>query len=178
MQLLDFIKVYDNVLDPATCNQFIEEVEKRPSDFLLHDTPGYKFQQLNINQTDLAPIAQQIAQPLAGYARHYFRGLNLNQYVDVQGFEEVRIKKYLKNSNYEFKTHIDVTNKETAVRYLVFIIYLNDNNGVTTFENLNFSYKPKQGSMIMFPPTWMFPHAGTIPTDNDKYIMMTCLHYL
>lgn len=177
MQLLDFVKVYDNVLDDQTCKRLIQEVEARPDELLLYDTPGYKFQQFNFNQSDLVPVAQQIATALVGYARHYFRQLNLNEYVDVQSFEEVRIKKYLKNSNYEFKPHVDVTDKATAVRYLVFIIYLNDNNGATTFENLNFSYTPKRGSMIVFPPLWLFPHAGTIPTDHDKYILMTSLHY-
>mgnify|MGYP003346154397 CR=1 FL=1 len=37
--------------------------------------------------------------------------------------------------------------------------------------------KPEAGKVVIFPPTWMYPHNGKMPMDNDKYIMMTCLHY-
>lgn len=177
MNLSDFICVYDNVLTDEECNAIIAAVEDRSNMMYLHDTPLYTFYQMDLMHTDLLPIGQSFATIAAQYANHYFRTLGFDKFVGVQGFEDVRVKKYLRGSDYEFREHIDVIGKSSAMRYLTFIVYLNDNNGDTTFDKLGLAVKPKRGSMVVFPPMWMFPHAGTCPTDADKYIMMTSLHY-
>jgi prolyl 4-hydroxylase len=177
MQLQNFIRVFDDVVSKADCNKIIQEYEKRKSISVLHDSPAYKFNQLDLNATDMSSVAHGFVRLAIPYIRKYTEDMNLDRYVAIKGFEDVRIKKYLKNSDYEFKTHVDVDDRNSCVRYLIFMLYLNDNNGLTTFDNLNFSYKPKQGSMILFPPFWMFPHSGQTPTDHDKYIMMSSLHY-
>ena len=43
---------------------------------------------------------------------------------------------------------------------------------------LNWTVQPKRGSILIFPPTWMYRHAGLPPVSNDKYILGTYLHYL
>lgn len=177
MNLQNFIRVFDNVLSADTCNRIISEFEVRKDLAQHHESESYKFDQLDLSETDLLPLSYAFVKQITPLIQTYTKDLNLERYVPVKGFESVRIKKYFKNSDYEFKTHVDVIDKQSSVRYLIFILYLNDNNGTTTFPLLNFSYKPKQGSMIMFPPFWMFPHSGNIPTDNDKYIMMSSLHY-
>lgn len=178
MQLKDFIVTYDNFLSDESCDKVISEFEKRQQFLEQHDTSGYKFEQLNLNQCGLDNVAEAIVANMVPYFEDYFSRLGLSDYVDVQGFEHVRIKKYYKNSDYQFKPHIDVTNFETAKRYVVAIIYLNDNDGITDFPQLNYSVKPKKGSVVLFPPTWQYLHSGNIPTDNDKYIMMTSLNYV
>lgn len=175
MQLSNYIKVYDNVVSPEQCEAMMQIAESKG--FELYDEEVYKFLQLDLVKTGMIDTAQSFANMLIPIAKHYFDSVGVKEFVDIQGFESVRIKKYPKNSDYEFRPHIDVTNRETARRYLIFILYLNDNNGDTTFEQLDLSVTPKQGSVVVFPPMWMFPHAGKIPTDNDKYIMMTSLHY-
>ena len=180
MKLNDFIKVYDDVINKQTCDQLIDMFDNKYKDqHEIHDNDLYKFHQLNfgINE-ELSAIAQRFAKALVPYYNDYFHSLNLEKFVGVQGFEEVRIKRYLKGTEDQFKTHVDVTDKSTAVRYLVTILYLNDNDGVTDFPQLGMSVTPKAGRVVMFPPLWMFPHTGKPPTNNDKYIMMTSLHYI
>lgn len=175
MHLSEFVKVYDHVVPAEQCDAMIAIAESKG--FELYDEEFYKFLQLDLLKSGMVETAQSFANMLVPIANHYFESLGFNDYVGVQGFESVRIKKYPKSSDYEFRPHIDVTDRNTARRYLIFILYLNDNNGDTTFDQLGLSVRPKQGSVVVFPPMWMFPHAGTIPTDNDKYIMMTSLHY-
>ena len=57
--------------------------------------------------------------------------------------------------------------------------YLNtvEEGGETSFPNLEMKIKPKQGSVLCFPPLWMYPHLGEQPISNDKYIIGTYLHY-
>jgi len=177
MELKSFVKHYENVLSPQTCERIIQEFENNRSHITQYDNEHYKFDQLDLNTSGNQLLAKAFIQQVVPYLKNYISLLSVEPYVKIRGFENVRIKKYLKGSDYKFKTHVDVDDKDSAVRYLIFILYLNDNNGCTTFPNLGLSFKPKQGSMIMFPPFWMFPHSGETPTDNDKYIMMSCLHY-
>jgi hypothetical protein len=178
MNLKDFVRVYDDVIKPEHCALIIDKYEQNQKHVQVHDTELYKFHQLDLNHTpELIGLAEACVGSLYPRFEHYFDSLGLKQYVHIDTFEDVRIKKYLKGSTEEFKTHVDVADKDSAARFCVAILYLNDNNGYTTFPNLNIAVAPKAGRVVMFPPTWMFPHNGLTPSDNDKYIMMTCLHY-
>ena len=95
------------------------------------------------------------------------------------GFEEFRLKRYLPNDIDEFRNHVDVSNYENARRFLVFFLYLDDNEkGHTTFPQSNISVQPKAGRILMFPPMWTHLHAGTKPVDKPKYIIGSYLHYV
>ena len=51
-----------------------------------------------------------------------------------------------------------------------------DEGGRTLYNDI--SIEPEQGKLIMFPPLWMYPHAGEAPKSNDKFILGSYLHYL
>lgn len=177
-KLTDYIKIYDDVVSPASCKHIIDQYESHQHLVEVHDNDLYKFHQLNLNHTDdLMALANAYVQNLVPYYEDYFNSLGLRQYVDIDNFEEVRIKKYAKGSGEQFRTHCDVMDKSSASRFAIAILYLNDNDGLTTFPHLNVGVPPKAGRVVIFPPTWMFPHNGIPPKDDDKYIMMTCLHY-
>ena len=56
-------------------------------------------------------------------------------------------------------------------------ILLNDDfeGGETVFYP-DVSIKPKKGSVLLFPPYWMFPHRGNPVIKGKKYILSTyCL---
>ena len=57
------------------------------------------------------------------------------------------------------------------------LFYLNDDfEGGETIFYPEMSIRPKKGSVIVFPPYWMFPHEGTPVIAGKKYIMSTyCL---
>jgi hypothetical protein len=33
------------------------------------------------------------------------------------------------------------------------------------------SIKPKSGKLLIFPACWTYPHRGTMPISDDKYII-------
>jgi len=178
MKLVDFIQTFDGVIKPDTCKMIIDQFEQNKHLSEKHDTDLYKFDQLNLNKTEgLSQLAPIVAWQLSSIYEQYFKSLGLLDYVQIESFEDIRIKKYEKGSGAEFRTHVDVADKASASRFCIAIIYLNDNDGLTTFPTLGVGVKPKAGRVVVFPPTWMYPHNGMAPTDNDKYIMMTCLHY-
>ena len=93
--------------------------------------------------------------------------------------EQIRMKRYRVGGEDRFDRHIDVGDHDSARRFLVLFFYLNDveEGGETVFTELDYSVKPKTGSVLIFPPTWQYPHAGLPPISNNKYIVGTYLHY-
>ena len=67
----------------------------------------------------------------------------------------------------------------SARRFLVFFMYLNNNDGgETTFPDYDISVKPEAGKVLVFPPLWTFRHAGQKPINQPKYIIGSYLHYV
>ena len=67
--------------------------------------------------------------------------------------EEIRFKRYLPNDKDEFKEHVDVGDYDSARRFLVFFLYLNNNfDGRTSFSEYDMQVYPKKNSLLMFPP--------------------------
>jgi hypothetical protein len=63
-------------------------------------------------------------------------------------------------------------------RLITAILYLNDpGGGETVFPGLDISVPPAPGRMAVFPPLWLFPHAGMPPRDRAKYILHAYLWY-
>ena len=65
-------------------------------------------------------------------------------------FEQIRFKKYEPTEDEdEFKTHVDVTDYNSARRFLVFFMYLNNNDGgETTFPDYDIKIKPEPGKLM------------------------------
>ncbi len=102
-------------------------------------------------------------------------------------WEEFRMKRFLVGDGTapaeqeQFKNHVDTTSHAAAKRILIFMVYLNDdfNGGETVFPHYNDSIKPKKGSILMWPPLWMYLHRGNpvLAPGFAKYFLMTYLNY-
>ena len=87
--------------------------------------------------------------------------------------EEFRVKRYLTGGDERFDEHVDVTDTVSSARALAFLVYLNENDGNTLFPSQNLNIEPISGRVIVFPPTWEYPHEGLAPKSNPKYIIVT-----
>lgn len=113
----------------------------------------------------------------------YINELNISDFMfpDNFGYEEFRLKKYIKEFC-EFKPHVDVGDYKTSKRFLTYFLYLNtiEIGGETEFyfNDYTISVKAKANRLLMFPPLWTHPHAGTTPQSDNKYILGGYLHYV
>jgi len=178
MNLESFIQVYDDFLTKDECERLIGLWRDNAGSVEQHDTPSYKFSQLNLHTARLTHISQAFAKRVDPVARKYFEERNLLTFIPEYGYEEVRMKRYLAGGKEQFKTHVDTFDAASAKRFLIALVYLNDNDGNTEFPRLGISVTPNVGRLVLFPPTWMFPHSGNVPTDIDKYVIMTSLNYV
>ena len=177
MILKDLIKIYDDFASHDWCTNLVHSVQSKKLNH--HKTDGYEFEQISLSSDpQLKTYSAQFVDAFCDIAKEYFQEFGMYEFVEhtkLACVEDVRLKKYTKNSKMGFNEHVDVVDMESASRYLTGLLYLNDNDGFTEFRGIK--VKPKIGSLIVFPPMWMFPHKALTPTDNDKYVVMTSLRY-
>ena len=182
-ELNDFIQIYDDALDLNICDFLVnlfEQVSDKQEKIINDRKPN--FTQFNLTQNrelteEVNQVHNHLIQKTFEYRNKYYEFVDKRVFPEQHAFEQYRIKRYTPNENEAFDTHVDVIDYETSRRFLSFFWYLNDVEigGETQFKDL--IIKPKKGKLVVFPPTWMFPHKGLDPISNQKYIISTYLHY-
>jgi len=183
LQLNQCVQVYDGALTPEFCAQMVDAFNRTTQLHvpngrgLVAGLEGSAWTELNI--TPLADTAFKgffLAQ-IEEYLARYNGTLALQLPVPSRPYiEDIRIKRYRAGADEKFEPHYDAANK-MCNRYLVFLWYLNDvlEGGETEFADLGLRVQARAGRLLMFPPYWMFQHAGLAPRSNDKYIVSTYL---
>ncbi len=177
-----YIKTYNNVLPKEHCQELIRKFELNKDQHHQTDLENHRhFTEININQhQDWKNMVSALYTTLRPYVEKYRSDCNITekQWPTKFGFEEIRFKRYLPNNKDEFKEHVDVGDHNSAKRFLVFFIYLNECfGGQTSFSEYNKVVQPKAGKLLMFPPTWTYLHTGHKPIKRPKYIIGSYLHY-
>lgn len=183
LELLDFIRVEENVLDENVCKKLIEYFDTHePLHERVDNDKIPNFTQLNFTinskeNEEIENLHHYLISKTFEYRDKYYAHVGRDCFPKEHQFEQFRIKKYQANTEDQFDTHIDVTDHSSAKRFLSFMWYLNDveDGGETEFADI--LIKPQCGKLLIFPPLWLFPHKGHISRSNDKYILSTYLHY-
>lgn len=185
MDLKDYIRVYPDSLDANVCKNILEAYKKDTP--INYDQTMVKFDCVNITEeadkdpnNHWASIHNEILYCLQAVGKRYMSDLQCEKYWPQRNsLEQIKLIHYRANEHF-FNDHVDVGEHDSARRFLAFFIYLNDveEGGETNFGLLDHKVSAKQGSVLCFPPTWQYPHAGLTPVSNDKYVLTTYLHYL
>lgn len=75
--------------------------------------------------------------------------------------------------------HIEQNAGSMASRVLAWSIYLNDveEGGETEFLYQGSRYKPRAGSLLMWPASITHPHRGNPPISNEKFVVTGWLNW-
>ena len=189
----NFIRVYDNVLSPEKCQYFIDKFESNSQMHSVQDNTAKSDRSLaTLIKIDLlgqpnSPFLGDIdflLKILLDCVSLYKKDVlvaETQQWPKKYGVEAPKIKRYLPNSSDEFPEHVDVANMESAMRFLVMFIYLDDNEKgetVITLKEDTFISSCKKGSCLIFPPYWPWLHAGRKVINKPKYIIGSYLHHV
>jgi hypothetical protein len=183
--LHSYVRYYDDAIAPHFCEQMITEFE-RASDSHVPNGRGYHagITRSTWMELNLTPIADKAFMgffhaQIDKYLAEYNKSLPLTLAVPSRPtIDDLRIKRYRAGSDDQFEPHFDAIDVRSQ-RYLVFLWYLNDvaEGGETEFPDLGIRVQARTGRLLMFPPYWMFQHAGLPPRSNDKYIVSTYLMF-
>ena len=169
-----------NVLATNVCDYLINVYETNSSNHERVDKESKPtFTQLNLNRYHpkiITNLCNYFSLALDLYKKDV---LSARYLPEIKYLEEFRIKKYEVGGVDRFDEHVDVINHKSAKRCLAMLFYLNDveEGGKTIFPIIIKSLLLLKGSVIIFPPTWEYPHLGEPPVSNPKYIMSSYLHY-
>jgi 2OG-Fe(II) oxygenase superfamily len=185
----NYITLYENTFSSEECNELIKKFEDNSP---LHElesitsSDGWhmQFTQLKLAKHEVFEAENQKLRTLFLEAISIYKkehGIETHQWPEKFMLEPIRMKRYLPNTDERFDEHVEVTNLKTAKRFMVVLIYLNDDftGGETDFPQFNIKVKPKQGNMVLFPAMWNWLHKGyPVKGENPKYIVGTMMHYV
>ena len=172
--LTDYIITLDNVLAKEACEQLIAIYDANEKDRVRRDTELMDFSEINMLDSDAygefrAPFVKRMQSVAEFYKQH-----TNCFWPDRIAYEAPRVKRYEPKIG-KFDWHIDSATAETGKRLLVMFWYLNDVDvgGETEFDlnGVDMKIPPKQGSVLCFPPNFLFPHRGTTPVSGPKYVI-------
>lgn len=183
--LHSYVRCYDAALTPEFCSQLVDAFEQSGTRHVENGRghhPGIQHSAwMELNLTPLADAAFLgfFHAQIDKYLAEYNKALPLTLAVPPRPtIDDLRIKRYRACNDDHFEPHFDAIDSRSQ-RYLVFLWYLNDvaKGGETEFPDLGIKVRARAGRLLMFPPYWMFQHAGLPPLSNDKYIVSTYLMF-
>jgi prolyl 4-hydroxylase len=181
--LRDFIRVYDEVLPATLCEGLINGFEQMRDAQVENGRgvrgglEGSRWTELNLSLFADAAMKGYFLGLIDKYLAIYNEQVHLGLPIPPSArISELMIKRYSASQEDGFQPHFDSI-YEKSNRYLVFLWYLNtvDEGGETRFTDLGVDVQAKKGRLLVFPPYWMYQHAGLSPRSNDKYILSTYL---
>jgi prolyl 4-hydroxylase len=181
--LAHYIRVYDDSLDPALCQQMIRSFaglarfQQRAGRGLRAGLEESAWTELNVSQLSDAHFVHAFRLRIDAALERYNRDVCLGIALPNSGATaDLVMKRYRSGSDERFQLHFDSIH-HLANRYLAMIWYLNDvaEGGETHFPQFGVSVAPRVGRLLIFPPYWMYQHEGLPPQSGEKYILSTYL---
>lgn len=179
--LARYVQWFDHALDPELCQRLIASLDQFESLQLRNDRgaikalPSSAWTELNVSKLADASFEALFRQQTLHYLERYNERAPMTLPIPPRNrLENLRIKRYLADQGDQFQPHFDALDY-TCNRYMVFLWYLNDvaEGGETEFCDLDLRVDARAGRLLMFPPYWMYQHAGLPPRSGDKYIIST-----
>lgn len=178
---MSLVRIYDDVVSDEVCEAIVSKFEANPDHQEKFEDTDVSFKQIDMMKhkgvwaVDMASLMNDMFDCVSKYKEE------INPiWPERTSFESFRIKKYEPNTD-QFSQHVDCTNLANSKRFLVFFLYLTDNDkGATVVEPIGGEpvVSPcKKGSVLVFPPFWNFPHRGEMPVKTPKYIVGSYMHY-
>jgi len=176
-----FVQVYDDALAAPLCQRMVESFNalsrfhRQNGEGVRGGLDDSRWTELDISALSDAGFRSMLLANMHAHLARYVEAIGLTLPVPAtQRTSEFIIKRYRPGGAERFQPHFDSLG-EVSNRYLVFLWYLNDvaEGGETAFVDLGVEVTPRAGRLLMFPPYWMFQHAGRAPVSNDKYILST-----
>lgn len=183
--LTDFIRVYDGALPLDFCEQLVAAFETTVAHQKVNGRGVREGLELSAwTELNVGALADEaflgfFLSQIDTFLERYNQDVTLSLPVPLRPkTDNLTIKRYRPGGQENFQPHFDSVDV-VCNRYLVFLWYLNDvtEGGETEFCDIGMKVAPRAGRLLMFPPYWMYQHAGLPPISSDKYILSTYLMF-
>ena len=174
INLTDYIKCYDNILDQETRTNIINNInfndfERARIDDDTTESSYRNCYQNRLNNDFDKKIYNCVGKVLQKYAndfRYFYTGLT----IEDTGYTHLIYKGSEKG---EYKTHTDHFDLHPRVLSCSFILNDEYDGGDFSFFEGEHIVKKKAGSVVVFPSNFCFPHAVMPVTNGDRHAIIT-----
>jgi len=175
--LTSYVKVYRNAVPQDLCEKAIDSLNE--TEFFQHTFyhPALKQRYTNSNELSVSHIENkhsiQIDDLVYQTLVKYVTGLDFSWFDSFDGHTKIRFNKY--DVNTEMSMHCDRVQEMfdghiKGIPTLSVLGLLNDNYEGGKFVMFNdTSFDLKQGDIIIFPSTFMYPHHVTPITKGTRF---------
>lgn len=183
--LRHYIRVYDDALPRDFCKQLVAgfeqtvEAQRRNGRGVREGLEDSAWTEVNLGAVADDAMRGFFLMQVENSLARYNADVQLPIPVPLRPrTDKLTMKRYRPGDQERFQPHFDSIDAVCA-RYLVFLWYLNDVEvgGETEFCGLDLKVEPRAGRLLMFPPYWMYQHAGLPPVSGNKYILSTYLMF-
>jgi len=171
----DFIKCYENMLDPELCKKIIKEDSHDFKNAIVKDgiiSSHRKCYMKVIDKKFETNMYSNIGKFLKLYEKE-FKYFTTGLSCEDTGYQHLLYKGEEKG---EYKDHVD--HFDLYPRVLSCSIILNDDydGGDFSFFEGEYCVPKKTGSAVVFPSNFCFPHAVTPVSNGDRHTIVTWIH--
>lgn len=188
----DFIGVYDGVFTPEYCNAAIRKMEKSFSLGFGHtrqdadDMDKHHKDDIQIYPHHFTDARAVLSDEMSlefnkkfwdvCYAE-YLKKYSVLKELEKHTIYGIKMQKTIVGGGYHI-WHSENSRADNN-RLLAYIVYLNDveEGGETEFLYQHKRFKPKQGTVVIWPAGFTHTHRGNPPLSNTKYIMTGWVEY-
>ena len=178
-QISDYIFFYPDVMDKKTCNEIIKHYDTSP--YWKQSTFSTAYKNTGTSQVAMDEYWIRFPDPYFEELKKSFE-FCVNDYTSVHDkikileYTNFRINRY-KQGGF-MKQHIDSIHhshgQQFGYPHLTSLLFLNDDYEGGEFVLCGDKYIEKiQGSAIVFPSNFMYPHEVKEVTDGKRYSIMT-----
>jgi predicted 2-oxoglutarate/Fe(II)-dependent dioxygenase YbiX len=175
----DFIEIYPNALDAASCRAIVDFFEqssaKTPSKTGVGGVrnAARRSQSALLDQQSGGALFQAVIAALQrGFAAYIGKFPELRGQPSV--FESLGIYRY-QNEAEGYDWHSDGMDLGLRYRFVSVILYLNTvtEGGETEFQYQNRKVSATEGTLVFFPSGWTHIHRAVPPRSGPKYVLVT-----
>lgn len=179
----DFLEIFPNTLDTATCHGIIDFFERSPVKTpsvtgvagVLH--AARRSHGVHLDSQNGGPLFQAVLTAMQRcFAAYVAKYEELRPHPSV--FEAFGIYRY-QNESEGYDWHSDGMDPGLRYRFVSAVLYLNTvkEGGETEFRYQNRKVAAEQGTLILFPSGWTHIHRGCPPRSGPKYVLVTWTRY-
>lgn len=173
-----FIRIYDKILSPELCQKARDWIDNQARDKKLSFDHDWR-RCFSVRVPTHLDWGKEVSKCLVDAFKKYREDVPDSNHLlfHCTHMEDINFLKYNKIGNHQFTIHCDAWNAASSLRQVSLVAYLNtvDEGGETSFtrpDHKEWNRTPIEGSVLLFPSSWQYPHQALEPISNDKYVLI------
>lgn len=187
--LTSYVKHYTNALDTKLCKQTLKDLRKAPfKQHKFHISSKNVFKALSGKQ-ELDRVFDfqgstynQLMDILWKSIQRYVSELNFSWYPGWNGYSHINFNRYSSKNKAKMREHCDhihslFEGEKRGIPVLSIVGLLNDNfKGGEFIMFQDKEYKLKEGSLLIFPSIFLYPHRVEPVTKGTRYSLVSWVY--